>query len=154
MKRVIILAPFLLAACDSDSTPNSSDTSDTSDTFNETVMRPAEQGFIDLEVSLVEDPSVARFCLGVSVTGPTGALVWEKADICSDTFGHDGTITYIGTCDADGGGANQLEVTLAGAYDNAGQVVASGALPCGDGRVCTTTIDCVKNQDIVVSLQP
>lgn len=151
MKRTLIIAPFLFAACETDSAPSDNDTADT---FNFTVMRPAEQGFIDLAVALVEDPDVARFCIGISVTGPTGVVLWDNADICSDSFGRDGVITYIGPCDADGGGANQLEVTLAGAYDAAGLMVASGALPCGDGTVCRTTVTCSKNEDIFVSLEP
>lgn len=117
-----------------------------------------------------------KVCYDLRVTNGkagTGEVVWARgtpglnggtadADaVCSDAFGFDGEVTYVGTCDASEGGAEGREgsVTLwvDGLYDEAGAYLdPDGAArwddPCPEG--CAIDFRCASEADAAVRFDP
>jgi len=119
-------------------------------TYGFTIMRDASQGFIDLVLAVTEAP-LGRYCVGLSLVDPTGALVTSKTGLCSDLYGSgDGSLRYVLPCDASVDGDSILTITLESAVDAAGATRDDLRLPCGDGTRCDVAVRCEENTDTAV----
>ncbi len=135
-----------------------------------------ETGF-EIQVAPLELPGIFDACYGITVDNGT-ETVWSQAGVCASQYGDGiGSITYIGTCDADGGTPDNpvnntvslvLEALLVadengtdGEVDDPATVfdetetdtlVHPGDFfnPCPDGTPCQLTRPCIENQDTLV----
>lgn len=120
------------------------------------IMREAHQGFFDIGFS-APDPGVGGLCAAVRVVNAEGLLVWAMQEICVDEYGDGrGTLTYIGTCDAE---AVEHTITVvvqppanAVGWTNPcpGDVTAVDPMSWTGG--CSQAATCVENADVIVNI--
>ena len=97
------------------------------------------------------------------VTTEAAALVWDLEGVCAGRYGDkSGSITYIGTCDADGPGGvrpNTVRLALTGLWANTGTTHDANnslkspkdyANPCPEWDACYLQKDCEENADALV----
>jgi len=126
---------------------------------------PTDPGFA-INVAPLSFPGVVDACYTLTVyntnvagVGP-GAIVWQETSICADRYGDgEGSITYIGTCDADPSGrTNTVSLVLEGLCqstgcdpsddDDPGTIDSTTYVnPCPTGKACLRERPCVGNGD-------
>ncbi len=125
------------------------------------------QGPLTVAVAPLELPGIGDVCYGLTVFNgnPVNSpdTVWSLQNICSTQYGNStgGDITYIGTCDADSGENNYVELILESIEDDNGDtlldqntVLPGGDSdfinPCADDGDCVLNFPCVENEDVLV----
>lgn len=72
-------------------------------------------GSFAIEVAPFEiDSRAAYACYGIEVTDTNGDEVWSDASICTNTWSisNEGTLSYVGLCEASGDGLNNVTISL------------------------------------------
>jgi len=118
-------------------------------------------------------PDLSDACYDLTVTNGAaggGDGVWSKQAVCADEYGDGvGDITYVGTCDASGGGAagrvNSVILSIADLWTSGNHTSAPGGYldratyqnPCGSAAntdgfgPCVREIRCHENEDARVA---
>ncbi len=111
---------------------------------------PESEGSLQIVVAPWEVDSEANFaCYKIAVTNSAGASVWSADSVCTDKFslGQNGTLSYVGICDASGSGRNTAKISLVRLVADDGTDLSNwGAKPptfVGD-------FTCLANADTVV----
>lgn len=100
MRAPMMSLPFLLLACDSGVQSPSRDVTITPEQ-NITIMRDAEQGFIDLVVARPSSAGSAELCYSLRLDNADQLVYALATPICTSVFGDEaGTLHYVLACDA------------------------------------------------------
>ena len=127
-------------------------------------------GPLNVSVAPLTLPGIADVCYGLTVFNgvpATADTVWSQQGICSSQYGNSGggDITYIGTCDADSGSNNYVELILETIEVDGGTILddqftvqappdgdgdADFTNPCAEAGDCVLNFPCVENEDVFV----
>ena len=125
------------------------------------------KGPLTVEVAPLTLPGIADVCYGLTVFNgnPANApdTVWSLENVCSTQYGNStgGDITYIGTCDADSGENNYVQLILESIEDDNGDILLDQNTvlpggdsdfinPCANDGDCVLNFPCVENEDVLV----
>ncbi|TNF24134.1 MAG: hypothetical protein EP329_25615 [Deltaproteobacteria bacterium] len=111
---------------------------------------PFATGGVEVQVAplTLDGVTNARYALTVTNgAGGTGDVVWEKTVESLQYGSGSGSLSYVGTCDADTG-VNTVSVELLALYDAGGEVAAAVYQNPG---VLSLDVDCVADQDVRVT---
>jgi hypothetical protein len=116
---------------------------------------------IAFEVAPLELQGITDACYALRVrrgAPPGSEVVWEKTSLCASRYGDgEGSLSYVGTCDASGDGASTVELVLEDLYH--GGPKGAGSTPIGSGSWqnpcpgptgCVKAATCVDNADTPV----
>lgn len=100
MRLPAMLLPILFVACDSELQSPSPEVTITPEQ-HVTIMRDAEQGFIDLVVARPSSAGPAELCYSLRLDNADQLVYALATPICTSVFGNsEGTLQYILACDA------------------------------------------------------
>ena len=109
-------------------------------------------GNVKIATSALELTGVVDAEYTLAVYNGAGALVWRKDGLRASRYGApDGSLAYVGTCDASAGVANnRVELTMTALFDSAGPIAPTRwQNPTAAGPL-VREIDCVENTDSAV----
>jgi hypothetical protein len=132
------MLPIALASCALDTSP------------------PAGPG-LTIAVAPLTLPGVLDACYTLTLTNESNQTVSTRSDLCASSFGANGGITYIATCDAtdpnaDGSAMNSATLTIDGLYAGPGKTlpitdyIDPCAAPHSPGG-CKLSAPCLENGD-------
>lgn len=128
---------------------------DTHVDFHVAIMPVAKQGFFDISVVSEARHDISEMCVTLAVESGDGELTWRMDHLCTSQYGGGGSLTYIGTCDADAPTAKvRLWIESITSADPAAQFVN----PCpAEGydvdKACTLEATCDDNEDVTVEFE-
>ncbi len=125
------------------------------------------KGPLTVAVAPLTLPGIADVCYGLTVFNgnPSGSpdTVWSLEGICSSQYGNStgGDITYIGTCDADSGTNNYVQLILESIENDQDDFLLDQTdvepgqdsdfiNPCADAGDCILDFPCKENEDVFV----
>jgi hypothetical protein len=116
---------------------------------------------LEVTVAPLTLPGVVDACYSLTVENDANQTVSTRNDICASSFGANGGITYIATCDAtdsDGNGSatNTVTLTIDGLYGatNKTSPIADFINPCAAPHApngCQLSANCVENADAPIT---
>ncbi len=111
------------------------------------------QGNINLSVAPLSLPGIDDADYAIVVTNGAGDIVWQEEALTSNQYGDGaGSLTYVGTCDADEP-VHTIALTTKTLTDSDGtELFAAGEAvnPCPAAAPCELTASCVENSDVFV----
>lgn len=103
---------------------------------------------VNVVVQALELSGVADACYTISAASRDNSETWS-VEACASEYGADGSISYIGPCDATSN-PNTVSVTLDRLVDSTGKAITDFENPCPPSAPCSKNVECVENADTQV----